>query len=596
MATSHIPNTQTLCVKGVPKAHARAVRAAVERGSRPPLSINESPDKEPGRDGEVLLYANYQSGREAQTARDDVTAWVRDKWPEAWGRRPQVLLKSELQDTYCALYVDSLPPGTKPRELDALFEQYGRLHPTRVCAIQGSDNAFFVNYADYEGAAAALAAARRSSLRFKGAIIFANGARNTTFLSELIAEVRSSGRYSFSLDDAKRVAKSMPARDWPPQESSIERLIKAAPQRFVLDRQTKQFHLIDPDAPLAPAQARAQPPASPPRASSPSTVAPCPEEERAMAERKATVDRMLHDSFALLRELFVSLWFQVKGEAWVDSDGWASSSAEQLMVELNRGQLPAQMLKPVADWDLPSLLTALTATSLKAKLQTVGTGARPQRDPTSARWMVLFEQGLVSEEDLVQKYGPTFTASRDNAFQAVLALRIVRNLLSHMQGSVKGLSQPSLECLSGLVSEALRVLATALGGDHPALFDSLGEHAGSSAGSPRNSTDVSSRYLPADDSLSECSTESADGIESWSVEQVLAFFERCNFPTEGIQAGEVDGQSLLNLYQDSDAESLFMAPAPDGLGFNKLMFKGRFKKEMDKLVAKASPSSSYSYV
>ena len=60
----------------------------------------------------------------------------------------------------------------------------------------------------------------------------------------------------------------------------------------------------------------------------------------------------------------------------------------------------------------------------------------------------------------------------------MLALRIVRNLLSHMQGSVKGLSQPSLECLSGLVSEALRVLATALGGDHPALFDSLGEHAG----------------------------------------------------------------------------------------------------------------------
>ena len=245
-STSHIPNTQTLCVKGVPKAHARAVRAAVERGSRPTLSINECQDKEPGRDGEVLLYANYQSGRDAQTARDDVTAWVRDKWPEAWGRRPQVLLKSELQDTYFALYVDNFAPGTQARELVAFFEQYGRLHPTRVCAIQGSDNAFFVNYADYEGAAAALAAARRSALRFKAAIIFANGARNTTFLSALIAEVRSSGRYSFSLDDARRVAKGMPARDWPPQESSIERLIKAAPQRFVLDRQTKQFHLIDP--------------------------------------------------------------------------------------------------------------------------------------------------------------------------------------------------------------------------------------------------------------------------------------------------------------------------------------------------------------
>ena len=94
-----------------------------------------------------------------------------------------------------------------------------------------------------------------------------------------------------------------------------------------------------------------------------------------MAQRKATVDRLLHDSFEQLRELFVSLWFQAKGEVWVDSDGWASSSAEELMVELNRSQLPAQMLKPVADWDLTSLLTALTATSLKAKLQTVVRGA-----------------------------------------------------------------------------------------------------------------------------------------------------------------------------------------------------------------------------
>ncbi len=46
------------------------------------------------------------------------------------------------------------------------------------------------------------------------------------------------------------------------------------------------------------------------------------------------------------------------------------------------------MLKPVADWDLPSLATALTAASLKAKLQSMRTGARcaGERDPTSARW------------------------------------------------------------------------------------------------------------------------------------------------------------------------------------------------------------------
>ena len=136
-------------------------------------AADECQDREPGRDGEVLMYANYQSGREprdAQTARDDLTVWVRNKWPEGpdgvgaqqvaelrnkwptWGRHPQVLLKSELQDAYFAPYVDNLPPGTQPRELDTFFaEEYGRVHPTKVCAIKDS-NAFFVNYADYESA------------------------------------------------------------------------------------------------------------------------------------------------------------------------------------------------------------------------------------------------------------------------------------------------------------------------------------------------------------------------------------------------------------------------------------------------------------
>jgi hypothetical protein len=41
-----------------------------------------------------------------------------------------------------------------------------------------------------------------------------------------------------------------------------------------------------------------------------------------------------------------------------------------------------------------------------------------ERDPTSARWMVLVDEHIMSEEDLTQKYGPMFAASRHNAFQA----------------------------------------------------------------------------------------------------------------------------------------------------------------------------------
>ena len=229
-----------------------------------------------------------------------------------------------------------------------------------------------------------------------------------------------------------------------------------------------------------------------------------------------------------------------------------------------------------------------------------------------------------------------FAASHRNAWNAVLTVRVVRNLLSHLPGSVKGLSQASFDCLCGLTSEALSVLANVLGDIHlarlterrTALLASLGESTGSRAGSPPLGVgpyELSSscggdtgRFLPADESLSVCSSGARtksprssprsgldllaelsesnaehDDVRSWGVDQVLAFFERCKFPTEGVQSGEVDGESLVNLYQDPDAESLFTAPAPDGLGFNKLMFKGRFKKEMEKLVAKPSV---YAYI
>jgi len=57
-------------------------------------------------------------------------------------------------------------------------------------------------------------------------------------------------------------------------------------------------------------------------------------------------------------------------------------------------------------------------------------------------------------------------------------------------------------------------------------------------------------------------------------------FRRFKFPTEYIVANVINGQALMDLYEDADAETLFTAPAPRGLGFNKILFRGRFKNEM----------------
>jgi len=72
-------------------------------------------------------------------------------------------------------------------------------------------------------------------------------------------------------------------------------------------------------------------------------------------------------------------------------------------------------------------------------------------------------------------------------------------------------------------------------------------------------------------------------ITSWSHEDVLSLFEKCKFPTQGIKDGLIDGQTLIALYEDADAENLFTNAYPDGLGLNKLMYKARLKTDFKML-------------
>ena len=204
------------------------------------------------------------------------TKWTRNNRREA-GLRIQMHSRESQRPTSIeldfALYVDGAPPGTQPRELRDLFANYGQLHEIRT--IQGKDNAFFVNFADYKGATAACEAARCKELRFEGSILYANEGRNTTFVSALLADLRKSGRFSFSLDDAQRVAKQMRPDAWPPQESNVEKLLQAVPQLYTLE--TQQFVLVAPEAAYCASIAEAMKKAK--------------EEEREARKKEESVDR-----------------------------------------------------------------------------------------------------------------------------------------------------------------------------------------------------------------------------------------------------------------------------------------------------------------
>jgi len=608
-----VPPSQTVCVKPVPYSLVSRIVDSISHKTNP-TGVAYSKDKDPSCAGQYLIYANYKCARDAQRSCGTIESLFADTWSGTCSR-PRAFVKADMQKPYFAVYVSNTPPGTSPADLEGVFSGYGLLHTTcKICAIQDADNAFFVNFATFEGASSALQAARSRSLRFQGSVLYANAARNTMFINKLISAMRADRRYSFSLDDAKRVGEQM--ADWPPQPSSIEALLKAVPQHFALDRSAKQFHLIDQHAPLVPAQSTASS-LTPPRTASPVMVNDILHGgDRAMIQRKDVMSNLVHSNFDVLHQLFLTVWYEAKGEAWVDSEGWASSSAAELQEELYYAELPPMMLKPVQDWDLTTLTAVFMARSLKAKLSEMSGGWRGRGESdfagTVCRCKVLVEDKVISEEDLHSKFASTFAGVGSSGVDALQAVRFIRNILSHQGGSVKGLTPASFDCLWRLTSDALTTLAAALGPDHEARLQQrtadllqLVPASGACPPSPSLSPPSSSSTSSMSDSMSLGSGSGSQGDESdrdsvcssgstlrgegcvhaWDVDQVLAMFERHKFPAEGVRQGQVDGATLVSLWREGDAEGLFTAAPPDGLGFGKLLFRGRFTTEMRKLLA-----------
>jgi hypothetical protein len=597
MATN-VPSEQTVCVKSVPKSRLALTMKAIEsRETKPKLGTRYTEDKDPSYAGKYLIFANYSSARDAKKACDDLQQWVCDEFP---GKDAvKIMLKSDMQAPYFAVYVAGTPPGCSKEELEGLFSSFGSLRGSR----RNDDYSFFINYATYESAASALEAARKRELRLGSSVLIVNAARHTMFVKELLQTMSNKQQYSFSLEDAKRVGETMD--QWAPEpQPGIEALLKATPHLFVLDRKAKQFHIIDPSARLAPTTSL-MPITTSARPSSPEPATK--EEARAMKARLSAIQDLVHDNFDLLHKLFVHTWYEAKGSAWIDSQyGFASCSAIELKDELLLESVPDTMLKPIQDWDLTTLTWALTAKSLKAKLQATTRNASPRGE--DERFEVLVRERVISREDLVGKFNASFFAARSNAAAAVQTLRFVRNLLSHRAGSSKGLSRPSFLCLDDLISEALRTLAGVLGARHLADFESTRElilsalsrvdEAIASSTPHTSSLSVASSSSDDDDitsvsSRSSTTTQSTEEsqvhkVEDWSVQDVLAFFERFSFPTAGVEQGQVDGKTLLFLFNDEhNALTSFTDPVPDGMGFSKLLFLGKFKMELRQALSKS---------
>ena len=68
-------------------------------------------------------------------------------------------------------------------------------------------------------------------------------------------------------------------------------------------------------------------------------------------------------------------------------------------------------------------------------------------------------------------------------------------------------------------------------------------------------------------------------MRAWDVQEVVDFFERVGFQSVGVRDGSVDGNTLLEKFQEEDVD-FFTQPTPEGLGLSKLQYNGRLRTEL----------------
>lgn len=452
--------------------------------------------------------------------------------------------------------------------------------------VQGAEGVCFVNFQDYASAKSVEAAAKpgRREVRMHNALLTVSPARNTTFIDALLDDLRLHGLEEFDMAYAARVAADMPKDRWPPKAQDMARLCRQVGEHFVADVERPNMFLaidVHGGASLGLSVVTRSTPTSSPRTSSPELS---PDDRRAYKRRLAILTNFLHDNCDILQTVFNVVWQRAR----------AKREEAEIIAELS--QRGVEVGEWVYEWDIPMLCLAITTPSFNETLRQwdvlgdgCGHGGR-----LLASLEVLVRERVLREGDVEERYSTYIRQWRQGPLLATCTIRLVRNILCHRPGSCPGLSGAAFDelfwlarnafgalvCVSAeeaediaaLFQDRCKLAQDAAFADDDTFFDAASSVASvASAGSCMSEWPAPSGFEPLPGSRA--------AVAMWSKGTVLEFFAQKNFPTAGVEAGEIDGPALLELMDSPHAEALFTAPVPDGLGFNRIMYHGRFRSE-----------------
>ena len=459
----------------------------------------------------------------------------------------QVARKSELvlNTPLFSVCVNNTPPWTAGRLYQYVSQVTGS--PLSGVAVHDpkreSAGVRFVRFNTFQAAKRLLDLSDAGELRAEGFLMRAVASRNTAFVQSLAQAMDAQQCAEWTFDRLRAFTLALPTIKWPPIKSNIEPVLRAVPCEFALDDCEQKVYRVR-------VQVQAAVPAS-------SSIARAKPASAAGAEARAARRTAKADAEASPASSDSAAPSLQKADATASLSPAAAvdTRAAKTRAARRTAKADAEASPASSDAAAPSLQKADATASLSpaAAVETRAAGAcsplyacQP-RAFTPFPWLCLEEPMPTSVDDSL----PAFVFS--------------------------GLRMRSRFAFAN-VGLSLDASDNGCGGRWPGAPEAARTDAQPASPCLSASTDIQ-----PGDSRSMCSQAltHSNPMRSWGVQQVAEFFESMGFGADTVRDGSVDGETLLQKFEEEDAD-FFTEPAPEGLGLTKLQYKGRLRTELQR--------------
>ena len=597
----HIPPENTIAVKGLTAEQVQPVKEfAAEFTS--PLGIFVHVDRADKNMVRWMLYCNYKSMHDAKNAKNGLcqfllqtlsdvsefhqvmvrvppavcmlvcvrlTRFVLRAWAPAQVIEKSALLKAEPLFSVC---LSNLPPSFSsiskfdnymstlmPKSLSGIAVYHPKTKGTRV---------MFVRFDKYAAAKELLRLSDAGKLRAEGCVMHAAPARNTAFVVRLTQAMYTSQSAAWTLEQVRVFVRGLRTIDWPPMDGYILSILRSVPAEFALDESENKVYRVHGSkappaasastpvqkigAPQACAKLPYEPPATPVHsAESPQDAAVAALDLRSFcgAQAPTAQDSGVHKQFTPLP------WLPRDATQALAPAAAISEDARTMLTDSSFGHL-----------SVPSILEQSRFAFANALQPCYG----PLNKGAIGLWLGASGDGADLERTAhVMPPSPCISES----------------MLEQSRFAFANAQPP---CYGPRDKGAIGLWLGASGDGAD-----LERTAHVMPPSPCLST---STEIKPEDSRSMCSQALTDAnpMRAWGVEQVVEFFERLGFAAAAVRDGSVDGNTLLQKFEEEDVD-FFTQPPPDGLGLTKLQFKGRLRTELQRSVPRGSEAGAHTH-